>query len=298
MLGSIYVQPRSPEDLRNLERFIANVISKQDELVRMESDQDRIAAIAGWAAGYDVTISDEQILTLLNQPLNQNVEDIEGLLLANEGTVLHPAAKLALQTSLMLAAAYWTPELFAFYTSKEIIKKLLTPAIGTSGVNLADGIVTMASLSYGYPNQLSLINSSLPASIHNLHAIFRIPSQIAANVAATKLLPHASAPVQALLSKTGRTLQEIADSEFVETAGDFFDLMHGTSGDDERDAYLLERYKGTLATKTFDDIGSDIGSGLRWLYNCLPNRRISEARTTASQESIELVSSSSAKKSL
>jgi hypothetical protein len=175
---------------------------------------------------------------------------------------------------------------------------LLTPAIGTSGVNLADGILTMASFSYGYPNQLSLINSSMPASVHNLHAIFRIPSQIAANVAATKLLPHASAPVQALLSKTGRTLQEIADSEFVETAGDFFDLMHGTSGDDERDAYLLERYKGTLATKTFDDIGSDIGSGLRWLYNCLPNRRTSEARTTASQESTELVSSSSAKKSL
>lgn len=261
MLGSFYVQPRSPDDLVTLEGFIQLVISKQEELVRMESDQDRTAAIAGWAAGFDITISDEQIQTLLNQPLNQNVEDIERLLLANEGTVLHPAAKLALQTSLMLAAVYWTPELFAFYTSKEIIKTLLTPAIGTSGVNLADGILTMASFSYGYPNQLSLINSSMPASVHNLHAIFRIPSQIAANVAATKLLPHASAPIQALLSKTGRTLQKIGDSEFVETAGDFFDIMHGHASDE-----VLDKYKGSLATKTIDEIGADIGSGLRWLF--------------------------------
>lgn len=297
MLDALFIQPRTPDDLTNLELLIQQVIENQDELARLDNNEQRESAIEGWAAGFEVTISKEQIQKLLNVPTTQNIEEIEALLLENEDKVLHPAAKLALQTSLMLAAVYWTPELFLFYTSKEILKTLLTPAIGETGVKVADGIVTSISLSYGLPNQLTLVNNSVPASIDGLQTIFRVPSYIAAHLAAAALLPHASAPVKALLAKAGHVVTEIADSEFVETAGDFFDLMHGTSGDDARDAYLFERYKGTLATSTSlpefaSIVASDVKSSVRWLYNCLPSRRTATTPSDAEKtenERLEII---------
>ncbi|HRE32070.1 MAG TPA: hypothetical protein PLD88_08860, partial [Candidatus Berkiella sp.] len=73
-----------------------------------------------------------------------------------------------------------------------------------------------------------------------------------------------------LYTKGPAMLKALANSEFMETAGDFTDLMYGMADDE-----TYEKYKGSLATMPIEEVPSYVASGINsalcWLWNKTPS---------------------------
>ncbi len=265
MLNSLFVE-RSPAEKQKLEAFIQSIVAPitdeqradQATLIQLPDDKARIDFIWQMATQDGLNLSRVQCKAIYEAKTTV-AQEIEAQVLALDGKKLDPKAKFVLQTTLMLAAIYLTPELFAFYTGKEMLKKCLSPFVSENKLKFADLGVTLGSQYLGYnKNQLTLIDQSLPEGIANLNLALRIPFHIAAQ----SLLNNALQPI--------KTVAAVAsDEKFNEAAGDFFDIMYGRADDG-----VLAKYEGSFATKTPYEAGasivSGVSSGLNWLWNKVP----------------------------
>ncbi len=279
MLNSLFIQ-RTPAEIEKLETFIDGIVApktqKQQEqqasLYELKTDSARIDLIWDIARQAELGLTKPQCKAIYEAKTTK-VQEIEEQVLKLDGKKLDPKAKLALQTTLMLAAIYLTPELFAFYTGKEMLKKVLSLFVSENKLKFADLGVTIGSQTLGYHKNLnSLIDQSIPENIAHLNIFLRF---LAVYPTAGYLLDNAMQPIQAVATLP-------MDKEFNERAGDFFDIMHGQADDD-----TIAKYKGSWATKPIDELGADIvsgvGSGLSWMWNAasaVKARLTNQAATT------------------
>ncbi|MBS0288503.1 MAG: hypothetical protein JSS07_00525 [Proteobacteria bacterium] len=194
MLNTLYVEP-SEADKAQIHAFILDFLN-DEEVLQLESEKERIDYLKEKLENISLSLSDAQIKTMLNAS-TQVAADIETQVLRLQGKKLNPNVKLALQSSLCLAAIYWTPELFALYTSKEILKKILQPKIGKKAADRIDFCATIAAQQIC--PQYSLLyhlNNVLPESIANLNLLYRLPALVAISL----YLQQAAEPVHQLVS--------------------------------------------------------------------------------------------------
>lgn len=263
MLNSLYIKATA-EEKQALNAFIETMLD--DESLDDKSTLDeQVKYIQTAAAMQKITLSNEQAKAILKAQ-TEVVEEIAQTVLATQGKKLHPNAILALQAGLTLAALYYAPGLITLYTGKELFKKVVEARAGKTYAGLVEPGLLVASYATGTPalNTLSQMNSAFPECAKS--SFFR---QIPAFMIAQKLIDNASQPLQ-------RMAQLMVDKEFNETAGDFFDIMHGHADDE-----TIAKYKGSLATMTMDEMATSVYNGVLWAWNKLPAIRQPAAAASA-----------------
>ncbi len=290
MLKGMYIKMTEAEkaELQQLITFIN--AQKKDNDFTHKSEEEAVNYIMLVMADLKVTVSPQQIAAIYRSQ-SENIQEITDAVLALHKEKLDPDLISAFQTGLIISAIFAAPELFAVYAGHTAFKKLLEAKLGAGNwytgpvSSLTQTGIMAAGYRYDSPylNTLSLLNSNLPEVTKVSYA-----RQIPTVLVATLLLQNAFQGLQSFATQPGETLkhsyagvckglkllQQAAavpfNDEVVETAGDFFDMMHG-----QADEATIAKYKGSLAAKPIDEVVADsfngICKGISWLYQRLPS---------------------------
>ncbi|MBS0288504.1 MAG: hypothetical protein JSS07_00530 [Proteobacteria bacterium] len=266
--ANVYIGPDQTKRAK-IKEFIVWALNDKT-LQEMDTLPKQIAYLRG-AMDPSLELTDIQLAVML-KIRDRVINDIEGILVTLHHKKLHPTAKLGLQISLCLSAIYCTPELFALYTAKEAMTALLKPQLGLYS-ELADRIASFGLLFTGQ-SITSQIRYMLPASITNLGFFVTFPALIFASMPCNFLLKNATEPVKELGALA-------THPQTIEAASDFFDILHGQESD-----VTAQKYQGSLACKSTQEISSDVGNGLRFIWNSLTRR--SSNNTVPVNENVKL----------
>lgn len=255
--------PQSSEEIKaKIAALRARIQSGTTPLAGIEDLEDQVSYVRMLAGTNGLTLNNNQIKLILQQQ-SSTVDEI-----MKEQTIpANPNTRLAIQIILATAAAaILKPGIPASALSNFALRQSLHGlfdqhlALYKPAIDLAITVATLALSDYGLGTGWDL-HSLSNAAITQLEETY-------GRGMVTLAIPAA----MILYSKGPAILAAIADSETVEVTGDFFDLMHGRADDD-----VYEKYKGSIATMTIDEVASGAVSGvgrtLSWLWNKVPSLR-------------------------
>lgn len=271
-------QPSQEAIRAKLTTLLESVRAKRASLAEMTNDNDKANYIKIIANRLNIILNNNQITSILKDP-NITADEILRLaeIPANPNTVL--ATEIALATAAAAATVY-APNIsggiLSNFALRKIAHNLFDKQLGIykRAIDLGLFVADFGMGTYS-------VRSLSAATISQLEETYGSPLCIAA-VPAAMILYH----------KGPAILAAIDDSEVIETAGDFFDLMHGMADND-----VYDKYHGSLATMTIDEMASSVmngvGSTLSWLWSKTPSLRRQESTLLALPDTPSSTTSSS-----
>ncbi len=270
MLDFLY-QSASPEQVDELKRFIKTLQS--DEILAKDNDDlDKLIHIRTVYPGNHPildALKDEQLQVILHAQ-TPVVETIAAHVLAKQDKILHPNVKKALHAGLCLSAMYYAPNLMLLHTALEGGKTLAQTAV----INAIGSMIGTKAVGKHGAKMVTLLNLAVPQHREQFYAL--MPDYVKADL---RTLIPCMILTQLLVNYAAQPLKQLGnfsiDTKVCETALDFAELMWNP----DIEADKLEKYKGSLATMTPDEIVESVGNLLSWAWQKMPSFR----GTTTSQ---------------
>lgn len=248
----------SNEERQNLHRLLEEITRKMPEWIRDGADLEQ--EINDLQFAYQINLTDEQVKALINS--NKAATDFEQQFVKDHGERLHPNISRAIQMALALGAVYYFPGMSATMASSALSTSLLKKVMGEKGA-YAPSVVGLVNL---------ILNTWL--------------TEYSPRTIANQYLPQLMETYgpALLLGPAGMLVYHIAtNEEVVETAGDFFDLMHGDLTEKEFQN-IRQKYGKSLATMTMDEVVDDyVVAPVSWIW-----RKI-KGSETPTQETISSI---------
>lgn len=243
------LQPTLSAEQRNeLHRLLEEIASKMPTWI--EAGADLKNEINDLLLGYDVEITDIQINLIVQS--NKDALALEEELVKTYGQKLNPKLKVMLQMAASLGAIYYMPGMFANTAFNAVAKDMLPTLAGAySGPALGAINILLQSWLTQYAPQ-NVMNAILPRLVETY------------GPAAYLIAPAGVLGYQLVTNTTMQDLKELQHC-----ATDFVDLMHGDLSEEEF-ARIRREHPNAWATKTIDEVASDLYGMVSWLWKRKP----------------------------